>query len=94
MWTICRVPIVSECLRSVAVAERDVRVALGLALRGARRRAGVSQERLAELAGLDRTYVSGVERGVRNPTLLTLVRLCDALGIDLKDLIESIERHQ
>lgn len=40
---------------------------------------GLSQERLGQLAGLDRTYISGVERGIRNPTIGTVWRLAAAL---------------
>jgi transcriptional regulator with XRE-family HTH domain len=43
----------------------------------------ISQERLAQLANLDRTYVSGIERGERNPSLENLLRLADALGVSL-----------
>jgi len=49
----------------------------------------LSQEQLAERAGLDRTYVSGVERGRRNPTLDVLQRLANALGSDLDVLFAT-----
>lgn len=49
-------------------------------LRLARRRVGVSQEELADRAGIDRTYVSGIERGVRNPTIGIVARLAAELG--------------
>jgi transcriptional regulator with XRE-family HTH domain len=64
---------------------------LGLAIREARAGLGISQERLSELSGLDRTYVSGVERGTRNPTLHSMTRLAAALGVDLGDLIKRAE---
>lgn len=60
--------------------------AYGRALRGLRTERGISQERLAQLAGMDRTYVSGIERGERNPSLANLLRLADALGVKLSDL--------
>jgi len=63
----------------------------GTALRRARVDAGLSQEALAEISGLDRTYVSGAERGTRNPSLATLVRLCDGLGISLSSLLAGID---
>lgn len=47
----------------------------------------LSQEQLAELSGLDRTYISGIERGVRNPTLSTAERLAQALGVPLAWLV-------
>jgi transcriptional regulator with XRE-family HTH domain len=43
----------------------------------------LSQEELADRAGIDRTYISGVERGVRNPTLEVMQRISNALGADL-----------
>ena len=49
-------------------------------LRLARERAGISQETLAELASVDRTYVSGIERGKRNPTIVVLAKFAKALG--------------
>ncbi|MCV7220102.1 helix-turn-helix domain-containing protein [Mycolicibacterium elephantis] len=64
---------------------------LGLAIREARSSLGISQERLSELAGLDRTYVSGVERGTRNPTLDSMTRLASALGVRLSDLLKRAE---
>lgn len=48
---------------------------------------GWSQEELAERAGLHRTYVSGVERGVRNPTVTVLEKLARGLGVSMPDLI-------
>lgn len=62
----------------------------GSALRAARIEAGITQEALAERSGLDRTYVSGAERGTRNPTLVTLVRLCEALGISPAELLAAM----
>ena len=55
----------------------------GEALRVHREKTGLSQEALAHRAGLDRTYVSGIERGRRNPTLRTAQKLADALGSGL-----------
>jgi transcriptional regulator with XRE-family HTH domain len=66
--------------------------ALGLAVRSARMRAGLSQEQLAERSGLHPTYLSGIERGQRNPTWKILARLCDALGISASELVKLAER--
>ena len=49
------------------------------------------KEILADRSGLDRTYISGVERGVRNPTLQVMQRLAEALGSDL-DVIFATAR--
>ena len=56
-------------------------------LRGA---SGLTQERLADKADLDPTYISGIERGVRNPTLLIISRLAKALGVSLSELCKDI----
>jgi ribosome-binding protein aMBF1 (putative translation factor) len=65
----------------------DVMVQFGRRLRKARQERGVSQERLAELAGLHRTYVSSVERGERNISLLNIEKLAAALGVAMSDLM-------
>lgn len=54
--------------------------ALGEAIRRLRLDAGISQEQLAERAQTDLTQVGGIERGVRNPSYTTLLRLAEALG--------------
>ncbi|WP_300338275.1 helix-turn-helix transcriptional regulator [Accumulibacter sp.] len=58
-------------------------------LREIRHQEGLSQEQLAELAGIDRTYVGGVERGERNLSILNVKRLANALGINLKELFDG-----
>lgn len=58
----------------------DVRHILATNLRLARVALGMSQEDLAAAAVIDRTYVSGIERGVRNPTITVLARFAHALG--------------
>lgn len=64
-------------------------VALGNAIRRERIEQGISQERLALLAEVDRSYVGRVERGDNNVAILTLARLADALKVSLADLMES-----
>jgi transcriptional regulator with XRE-family HTH domain len=59
-------------------------------LREQRRRSGLSQERLADLAGVDRTEVSLLERGLRVPRLDTIVKLARALGVPLAGLLSGI----
>lgn len=56
-------------------------------LRQARQRAGVSQEDLAGAANVDRTYVSGIERGLRNPTISVIARFADVLKTDAASLL-------
>jgi transcriptional regulator with XRE-family HTH domain len=64
---------------------------VGQALRRARERRGISQERLGLDCGLDRTYVSGIERGIRNPTIWAIRRLCVGLGIRMSKVFDEAE---
>ena len=61
--------------------------AFGDHLRALRVQRGLSQESLAELAVLHRTYLGGVERGHRNPTLLTLLKIAEALQTPPAELL-------
>lgn len=60
-------------------------------MRLCRKRLGLSQERLGELAGLHRTYIGHVERGEVNPSLHNIVRLAAALKVDPGDLIRGLQ---
>lgn len=60
-------------------------------VRRARLAAGLSQEELAGRCGLDRTYISGIERGRRNPTVRALGDLAAALGVSAADLLRQDE---
>ena len=51
----------------------------------------MSQEVLASNCGFDRTYISLLERGKRNPTLLNLLRLADGLDTTVSELVEGLE---
>jgi transcriptional regulator with XRE-family HTH domain len=64
----------------------DIRRRLGLNVQRLRRARGWSQEEFAERAGLHRTYISGVERGVRNPTITIVGRLAEALEATIGEL--------
>jgi transcriptional regulator with XRE-family HTH domain len=61
--------------------------ALGEAVRRLRLDAGLSQEQLAERAGTDLTQIGGIERGVRNPSYTTLVRLAAALEKNAGEIV-------
>jgi transcriptional regulator with XRE-family HTH domain len=63
-------------------------LALGRAIREVRLAKGISQEKLALIAELDRSYVGRVERGDNNAALLTLVRLAGALDISVAKLMQ------
>lgn len=62
---------------------------LGVRVRQLRAEQGLSQEALADQAGFGRSYMSGVERGVRNPSALQLLRLAKALRVTVGDLFRS-----
>lgn len=64
-------------------------ISLGEALRHKRSTLGMSQESLALLAELDRSYVGGIERGEHNVAIINLIRLADALGINASELLKS-----
>jgi transcriptional regulator with XRE-family HTH domain len=68
--------------------------AVGLAVRRVRKQRGSSQEELAWQADLDRTYISGVERGLRNPSLASLVKIAEALEVRLSRLVTIAEQIQ
>ena len=63
--------------------------AFGSRVRAIRISIALSQEELAQRAGIDRTYVGGVERGERNLSLLNIKRLADALGVHPRELFED-----
>jgi len=67
----------------------DVRKIVGRNVREARKAIGLSQEALADKAGIDRTYVSGVERGVRNPTITLLAKFAAALDTSAAALLTA-----
>lgn len=79
------------------MAEQDESVArfqqaFGVAVRARRERLGLSQESLSFESGLDRTYISGVERGVRNPTVRTLLVIANALDTTPSALLKAAEK--
>ena len=66
----------------------DVRRRVGLNVKRFRQEKGLSQEALAFEAKLHRTYISGVERGVRNPTIVVLEGIASALAVPAARLLE------
>jgi transcriptional regulator with XRE-family HTH domain len=65
----------------------DICIRVGYAIRKLREKRGISQEKLAELADLHRTYVGQVERGEKNLTLRSIERIAKALNVDIKELL-------
>jgi transcriptional regulator with XRE-family HTH domain len=71
--------------------QSDPKKLFGDTLRAVRLEVGVSQEELAHRAGLDRTYVSSCERGKRNVSLETIVKLAEALGVLPSALLSGLD---
>jgi len=69
----------------------DPEVAFGEVLRAKRKEAGLSQEKLALDVGLERTFISMLERGQRQPTLTTLLKIAPALRCSAADLVREVE---
>jgi transcriptional regulator with XRE-family HTH domain len=63
----------------------------GRSIRSSRKQRGLSQDELAVAAKLSRNYVSDIERGVRNPSLLAVIALSRALRLPLRDLLSNME---
>jgi transcriptional regulator with XRE-family HTH domain len=68
----------------------DIRRRFGRAVRKRRERLGVSQEEFADLCGLHRTYMGGIERGERNVSLVNLEKIARALKIGLSALFRDV----
>jgi len=68
----------------------DIRVRFGKAMRQRRHKLGVSQEAFADLCGLDRTYVGGIERGERNVALVNIEKIARALKLSLSELMRGV----
>ncbi len=62
-------------------------IAFGKRVREMRKTKGISQERLAEMAGIDRSYMGNIERGEKNITLKKAYEICDALDVEIQDLV-------
>ncbi|MBI4155652.1 MAG: helix-turn-helix transcriptional regulator [Candidatus Zambryskibacteria bacterium] len=66
----------------------DISAKFGNCVKEIRLRKKLSQGDLAKILGVHPTYISGIERGVRNMSLKNIERLADALGVSVKDLIK------
>jgi XRE family transcriptional regulator, regulator of sulfur utilization len=74
-----------------AMGEREKLQIFGAIVRTRRTEQGISQESLANLAGLHRTYISMLERGIRNPSLTVILQLAEALGTGASTLMADLE---
>lgn len=72
----------------------DIRERIGWNLKRLRRERNITQEDFATDSGFDRGYISGVERGVRNPSVLVLDRIAKALHVDVIELFDSKQAAQ
>lgn len=69
----------------------DIGLIFGEVLRRHRSEKNISQEELAFLSGVDRTFVSRLERGIRQPTITTVIGIGQALGVPAADLVRETE---
>ncbi len=67
-------------------------VTVGRVLQNFREQRGLSQEIVSGLAGIGRTHLSAIERGVRKPTLETFYRISEAMGVKPSTLLEAVEK--
>lgn len=66
----------------------DIKILVGKRVKELRSKLGKSQEELADLAGLDRTYITSVECGRRNISIVNIEKLSNALGVTLRDFFD------
>ena len=69
----------------------EIRKRIGWNVRRLRAERAINQEDFATDSGFDRGYISGIERGVRNPSILVLQRIATALAVDVADLLDESE---
>ena len=69
---------------------RDPRRPLGEAIKKRRLELGLTQEQLAEMADLHWTYVSGIERGIRNVSIVKLAKIAAGLRVRIQDLVQDL----
>jgi transcriptional regulator with XRE-family HTH domain len=70
----------------------DIRERFGFAVRDRREALSLTQEEFAERAGIHRTYLSYIERGTRNVSLVNIEKLAGALSLRISELFQSVER--
>jgi transcriptional regulator with XRE-family HTH domain len=72
----------------------DMRRLVGQNVKRIRQKKGLTQEKFAEISGFSQQYLSGLENGRRNPTVVTLYELATALGVSHMDLVRPIKKKQ
>jgi transcriptional regulator with XRE-family HTH domain len=74
----------------VVVKQPPLTQRFGERIRELRKAHELSQEAFADLCGFDRTYISGIERGTRNPSLAAIETLAKALGVSVSELFNGL----
>jgi transcriptional regulator with XRE-family HTH domain len=67
----------------------DIKILFGKTIKEYRTKQGISQEKLAELCDLHRTYISDVERGARNVSLVNIEKICKALDVEISSVFKK-----
>lgn len=70
--------------------ESSLKKSFGLRCRQLRDQTGLSQEKLALLINMDRSYYASIETGLRNVTLVNMAKIADGLGVDLSELLRGV----
>ena len=73
-------------------ADKEKLIEFGKKLKALRVKKNFSQEKFAEMTKLDRTYISGLERGMRNPSFLTILKLAESLNVSFSKLLNWREK--
>jgi len=73
-------------------AKGDIRERFGFAVKDRREALGLTQEEFAERAGIHRTYLSDIERGTRNVSLINIERVAQGLSMNISELFQIAER--
>lgn len=69
----------------------EIKKLIGLRIKELRTKKGLTQEKVAEIMGINPKYMSGIERGKENPTLNTFINLSNALDVEIGDIFTSLE---
>lgn len=75
-------------IRDLTLSMEDIKIRLGKNVSRLRRDTGMSQEAFADHAGIARTYISDIERGARNPTIMVIARIAKALNVKAGTLLD------
>ena len=73
-------------------ADKEKLIEFGKNLKTLRMKKNFSQEKFAEMTQLDRTYISGLDRGMRNPSFLTILKLAESLNVSFSKLLRRREK--